>query len=87
MAKYLGSPPCAKVMAGAISSRIATMQPTSAGELVRSNQERMPTPLEEREKSADELSVVWTDEATVKLHARQQEHEKNKPKLCYLTAN
>jgi hypothetical protein len=52
------------------------MQPTSAGELVRSNQERMPTPLEEREKSADEPSVVWTDEATVKLHARQQEREK-----------
>jgi hypothetical protein len=63
------------------------MQPTSAAELVRSNQERMPTPLEEKEKSADEPSVVWTDEATVKLHARQQEREKNKPKLCYLTAN
>jgi hypothetical protein len=36
----------------------------------------MPTPLEEREKSADEPSVEWTDEATVKLHARQQEHGK-----------
>jgi len=47
----------------------------------------MATPFVKKEKSADELSVVWTDEATVKLQARQEERGKNKPKFCSSRAN
>jgi hypothetical protein len=47
----------------------------------------MPTPYVKKEKSADELSVEWTHEATVKFRARQEARGKIKSNFYFLSAN
>jgi hypothetical protein len=61
--------------------------PTSAGKPGRSNQERMPTPFVRKENSADDQSVVWTHEATVKFRARQEARAKIKSEFYFLSTN
>src|SRR5260370_19114378 len=57
MAKYLGSPPCAKITAGASTNKIANMTPTNAGELGRANPKRPPHPLVEKDKDNPEQTT------------------------------
>src|SRR5215813_10264616 len=72
MAKYCGSPPCARAGEAATERKIAAST-ASAHKPMQSRVVRMPKLLVGTRSATDRPSVEWTDEATGKFQASQGE--------------
>src|SRR5215470_10456198 len=71
IAKYCGSPPCAKLAGLASNHKHNAHNATRADNSIRGQKDLMPDSLVVRQGPPNRATVVWTHEATVKFLVRQ----------------